>query len=378
MKITYISSFNATDINSYSGTGYFIPTKLREAGDVLFYIDNLNKLNPIYLKIKRRAYQFIRKNYLIERNPKVLKLWAETILGSLNPASQVIVGYSSQPFAKLETSIPKVFWTDAVFASMIDYYPVYSNLCNESIKDGHNMEHSAIQNASLVVFSSDWAAKEATKHYGVSESKVRVIPYGANIDVKYTDQDILKMAKQKSTEICNLLFLGVEWRRKGGEIAIKIAKELNRMGIPTLLSIVGVDPGEEVKNQDFVKSYGYISKSTKQGQELLRKVISESHFLLLPTQADCTPIVFNEMNAYGIPVITTNEGGISSLITHGINGFMFDKKSKIEVFSECIRENFVNKNRYVDLSRSSFNEYKTRLNWNHSIQKFRDVLNEVI
>lgn len=378
MNITYISSFDATDIASYSGTGYFIPHMLRESGDQVSYIGHLSDINPFFQRVKRKAYHAMGKKYLIERNPGVLGLWAKEVKKKMDPATQALVGYSSQPFAKLSTDKPKVFWTDAVFADMIDYYEVYSNLCKESIADGNQMEHDAIHNATMAVYSSEWAANGAIKHYGIEPSRVRVVPYGANIHVSYSHQDILQRARSKSFSTCNLLFLGVEWHRKGGDIAVSIAEDLNRKGIPTVLSIVGVDPPQQVKDLDYVQAHGFISKSDPEGRERLNQIIARSHFLLLPTRADCTPIVYSEMNAHGVPVITTNEGGIPSLIRQGINGFMFHKDSETEVFSECILEIFKDKNRYTELSASSFNEYKTRLNWDHSISQFRKILQEII
>jgi len=378
VNISYISSFDATDINSYSGTGYFIPTKLKDAGDTISYVGNLSQLNPLHQKIKRNYYSLLGKKYLIERNPGVLKLWASQIRKETDTRSQVLVAYSSQPFAKLDIARPKVFWADAVFANMVDYYEVYSNLCQESIKDGNRMEYEAIHNASIAVYSSEWAAKAAIEHYNVPDGKVKVIPYGANINVDYTDNDIAERAKNKPFDVCNLLFLGVEWERKGGDKAVAIARELNQRGIKTILSIVGVNPGEEIEQLDFVKVYGFINKSEEKGLQLLNQIISDSHFLVLPTRADCTPIVYNEMNAHGIPVITTNEGGIPSVIHDGVNGFMFSKDEDAEEFSNAIEELFSHKEKYIELSRSAFNEYLTRLNWKTSIAKFRKILKEVI
>ncbi|MFO7977561.1 MAG: glycosyltransferase family 4 protein [Bacteroidales bacterium] len=377
MNISYISSFDATDINSYSGTGYFIPQMLQKTGDHVSFIGNLSHINPVIQKVKRKAYRALGKKYLIERNPQVLKLWAEQVNKKMDPATQVLTGYSSQPFARLHNNKPKVFWTDAVFADMIDYYEVYSNLCQESIADGNRMEHDAIHNATVSVYSSEWAARGAVKHYGIEESRVRVVPYGANISVNYSHQDIVERARRKSFDVCNLLFLGVEWYRKGGDVAVRIAEDLNAKGIPTTLSIVGVEPPEHIRNLSFIRAHGYISKSNPSGRDLLNRLITQSHFLLLPTRADCTPIVYSEMNAHGVPVITTDEGGIPSLIQQGINGYMFNKDSEIEVFSDCILKLFEDKNRYAELSASSFNEYKTRLNWDHSIRQFRAILQEV-
>ncbi|MBE0652210.1 MAG: glycosyltransferase family 4 protein [Bacteroidales bacterium] len=378
MHITYITSFDATDIRNYSGTGYYIPKMLGDSGDQVAYIGKLKEMTPAYQKIKRRLYEYRGKNYLIERNPSLLKSWGKQIQKQLQPGTDILLGYSSQPFAKLETKRPIAFWVDAVFASMIDYYEVYSNLCRESIKDGNSMEQNALSKAAVAVFSSQWAADEAARHYQVDPEKIKVVTYGANIDVPYSLQDIVSIASSKKMDTCHLLFLGIEWKRKGGDKAVEITRILNQSGIRAHLSIVGIDPGEEVKKLDYVSVYGYVSKSTPEGKALLSELISRSHFLLLPTRADCTPIVFSELNAHGVPVITTNEGGIPSIVTHGVNGFMFDKDDSPEVFSNCILEWMQDESRYTELAKSSFNEYITRLNWDVSIKKFRQILKETI
>ena len=378
MKITYISSFDATDISSYSGTGYFIPHKLKESGDTLKYIGKLKEHTPIYQKVKRKLYELSGKNYLIERNPALLSRWGAEIEKQLDISTEVLVGYSSQPFAGLNAKKPSVFWADAVFGSMIDYYPVYSNLCAESLRDGNAAEKAALDNVDIAVFSSKWAADAAVRLHGANPEKVRVVTYGANIDADYTLKEIEEKAKAKDMGVCSLLFLGVEWERKGGGKAVEITRLLNESGIPAKLSIIGVNPGEEISNLDYVEAYGFVSKSTAEGKQLLNDVIANSHFLLLPTRADCTPIVYSEFNAHGIPVITTTEGGIPSIVTNGVNGFMFDKDDKSEIYAQCILDLMMNKSEYTALSKSAFNEYESRLNWNSAIANFRNVLKEVV
>jgi glycosyltransferase involved in cell wall biosynthesis len=378
MHITYISSFDATDITSYSGTGYFIPEMLKKSGNEISYMGNLSNLNPSWEKVKRKIYHLAGKKYLIERNPRVLRTWGTHVAKNLSRETELVLGYSSQPFARLKTGKPMAFWTDAVFKSMIDYYDVYSNLCKESIRDGNAMEKAAIQNVSLAIYSSEWAAKEAIKHYGASPDKVKVVTYGANIDVHYTLEDIKARARQKSMQPCNFLFMGVEWERKGGDKAVEIVRMLNQEGFKSNLTIIGVDPGEKVKTLEFVTCHGFVSKSTAEGKSLINNIISNSHFLLLPTRADCTPIVFSEFNAHGIPVITTREGGIPSIIKDGINGFMFDKDDDASVYVHKIMELASNKQKYTELSKSAFNEYHQRLNWNHSMKKLQEVFKEAI
>ncbi|MFW5759935.1 MAG: glycosyltransferase family 4 protein [Cyclobacteriaceae bacterium] len=378
MKITYISSFDASNIGSYSGTGYYIPKKLEESGDEVSYIGNLNKLNPVSLKAKKKILRMLGRNFLIERDPGVMKKWADHIQHQIPEDTEVLVGYSSQPFSMLKTKKPMVIWTDAIFANMVDFYEVYSSLVPESLKNGNAMEKAALENVNLAVFSSDWAANAAKEYYKIPKEKVKVIPYGANIDIDFSSEEIEKKARQKPDNLCNLLFIGVEWQRKGGDKAVEIASEMNKAGIKTKLSIVGTEVKDDIKKLDFTECHGFISKSTGEGRTLLNRIIGESHFLVLPTRADCTPIVFNEFNAHGIPVITTNVGGVPTIIKNNINGYTFDLNAPAGDYTQVIKKILNDKEKYVSLALKSHHEYKTRLNWETSISKFREYLNEVI
>ena len=40
-------------------------------------------------------------------------------------------------------------------------------------------------------------------------------------------------------DVCKLLFIGSDWYRKGGDIAVEIAGSLNAMGLKTELTMLG-------------------------------------------------------------------------------------------------------------------------------------------
>ncbi len=108
--------------------------------------------------------------------------------------------------------------------------------------------------------------------------------------------------------------MGVDWHRKGGDIAYAVAKRLNQIGLPTELTVVGCQPLINEPIPKFVKSLGFIKKSAPEGKERLNRLIIESHFLILPSLADCTPMVFPEANSLGVPCLSTKVGGIPSII----------------------------------------------------------------
>ena len=64
---------------------------------------------------------------------------------------------------------------------------------------------------------------------------MRCIEFGANID----NQDVVEHTFNY-TDHLHVLFLGVDWVRKGGEIAVKTCRLLNGNGIKTTLHVVGI------------------------------------------------------------------------------------------------------------------------------------------
>ncbi len=146
---------------------------------------------------------------------------------------------------------PVVYLTDATFKAMENYY--YFNLSNYTIKWGNLIQQKALNNADSVIVSSDWAKNSAIGDYGIS--KISVLEFGANVDEKDID-----ITTEKSKEKLNLLFLGVDWKRKGGDKAVSVCEELNKMGIKTTIFIVGPkEIPQEVKDLPFV-SYLRISR----------------------------------------------------------------------------------------------------------------------
>jgi glycosyltransferase involved in cell wall biosynthesis len=240
------------------------------------------------------------------------------------------------------------------------------------------MEELALQKCKLAIYSSDWAAKSAIHDYGADPTKVKVVPFGANIESELTFETVKDAIESRPTDCCKLLFLGVDWVRKGGDIAYQVAQKLNQSGLKTELTIVGCQPLVDEPLPDFVKSLGFISKSTVEGKKQIQNLILESHFLILPSLADCTPIVFCEANSLGVPCLSTTVGGIPTMIHNDVNGRLFHENADISEYCEYISRLFSNYSDYKNLALSSFNEYQSRLNWSVAGKTVQELLTTII
>ena len=379
MKIAYVTIYDALNVKNWSGAGYYMANALKNESISLDYIGALTEKNSRVVKAKKYLYRHVvKKRYLQDREPIILRDYARQVTAKLaGIKSDVVFSPGSIPIAYLDCHQPIVFWTDATFAGMVDYYPSFTKLCPESIRNGNKMEQSALDRARLAIYSSDWAAQTAIANYHIDKSKIRVVPFGANIECNRNVEDIKRIVDARPTDRCKLLFLAVDWNRKGGGIALEVARELNRSGLRTELSIVGCRPTTDEPLPDFVQLTEFISKSTTDGLSGIAKLLADSHFLILPSRADCCPIVLSEACSFGVPCLSTNVGGIPTVIKDGVNGKTFAKDAPIEDYCAAVAHLFFHYQEYRDMALSAFNEYRSRLNWSVAAKTVRSLLSEL-
>ena len=371
MKIAYVTTYDALDVSQWSGTGAYAAKSLRDAGGDLQFIGPLvspPRENLLGVRLRERLYCRLLKDrfgaFQSGYEPAILRYYAAQVRERIGDShSDVIFSPGTIPIAYLETDLPVVFWSDATFALMVDYYPGFSHLHPRTIRMGHAYERAALENAALALYSSAWAARSAVRDYGAYPSRVKVVPYGANIDSKNTLSDVVRPLQSRPASACRLLFIGQDWERKGGPQAVRIAEDLRARGIKAELTVVGCTPPDTESLPESVRVLGFISKKTQDGRAMLNQLFAESHFFLLPTVADCTPIVFAEANSFGLPVITTNVGGIPTMVRTGLNGITLSPQAPPEDYGHVIADLFSDPIRYAALVQTSFLEYERRLNW---------------
>lgn len=376
MKAAYVTTYDSSDVLAWSGTSASILKALESSGLESHAIGNLRDKSSLLYKAKSVVYsKLLAKTYLWGREPACAEFYASQVDTALATAGcDIVFSPGTTPIAYLKSEKPVVFWADATFAGMIGFYPGYSNLCSESVRKGNEVEQAALSKCRLAIYCSEWAANTALQNYDVDPGKVKVVPFGANIDCDRYYTDIQASLAYKDFETCKLLFLGVEWFRKGGDVALRVAESLNKRGIRTELHVVGCNPPVSVPS--FVKLHGFVSKKTDAGKRLLEKLMSESHFLILPSKAECFGVVFAEASSFGVPSLATKVGGIPDAIRDGVNGRTFRLEEGHEPYCDYIERLMSSRREYNEMAMSSFREYSERLNWLSAGRKVHDLVHE--
>ena len=184
-----------------------------------------------------------------------------------------------------------------------------------------------------IVCPSKWLAERVKKAYPFLKT-VKMIPNGVDTELfKPMDKNELrsKLGLPKDTLI--ILFaaeLATKNPFKGGEIV----ESLIEKSIFHNCYFITIG-GETNKKSDFHIPFGYISE-----QEKMAELYAVSDIMLYPTRADNLPLVVLEAMSCGLPVISSNLGGIAEIIENEKNGFLIDHYFKTELFEEAI-SNFI-------------------------------------
>ena len=260
----------------------------------------------------------------------------------------------------LETNTPIAYVGDATVACSRNYHKALTGLFEFSWKETYEIEKLAFNKAAFLTFCSDWAAKSAIKDFNIDPARVFTIPFGANLDVPPAREIALN---KKKSNVCRLLFMGVNWENKGGAIAYDACMELNKMGIDARLTICGCVPPIEFRHEK-VEIVPFINKNDPKGFEQFSTLFSQAEFFILPTRFEGYGIVFCEASAFGVPSFATDTGGVSSAITEGRNGFLFPPSAMGKEYANKIASVYNYDEKYYSLVKSSRELFESQLNWN--------------
>jgi len=379
MKIAYATTFDAQDVHNWSGTPFYMSQALQAAGHDLEYIGSLQRQLPFGFKIKQSLKKWLSgqresprfnlvaaKNYSRQAAQRLSKLQADVIL-----APQM------NPVAFLDCKQPIVLWTDAVYSSLVGFYPAFNNHSRQTIAQGNHITQACLSRCRLAIFSSDWAARAAIELYGAQRDKVKVVPFGANVQCQHSAQDVASWIKARSNKTIKLLFIGKRWEQKGGPLVLKVAQALHAAGESVELTIVGCLPPGYAQLPSYIHCPGFISKRTPEGLARITKLLQEAHFLFVPSTGEAYGIVFCEANAYGIPCLTSYVGGISTIIKDDCNGRTFALDAPVEEYCCYITDLMRDNARYQTLALSAYREYEIRLNWASAVKEVARLIREI-
>ncbi len=357
VRIGFLYHGDPTDVKYWSGTvaGLHKTISASEMIEVRDIIVPPHRLSSVIHKLvrlfslKKNSLSFLDSLLVSAQvNKKIAESGCEIIFA---PAGSKLI-YAGRKALKEKKLI---YLSDSTYHRMLGYYYDHS-LHDQRI--GNTWERTSYALADQIIFPAKWSYDDAVAFYKTPESKLNIFKLGANMD------DCGYKLVKKDQKSYKLLLVGVDYVRKGVDVAIDAVRLLNESsdGIRYELSVVGLDK-PEIDLPDYVKFLGRLRKNNKEELKKLIDCYAEHDIFIMPTKAECAGIVFAEAAMFGIPSFTYATGGTVDYVEDGVTGRCLRPECSAKDFCEAIAESIAS-GKIESYSAQARKKYENELNWN--------------
>jgi glycosyltransferase involved in cell wall biosynthesis len=153
--------------------------------------------------------------------------------------------------------------------------------------------------------ASAWCAASLRDDYGIDPAKIHVVGFGA---------EAIAPDGPRDWSTARLLWIGLDWQRKGGDALLRAFRELRAARPEAELHLVGTHPRLD---EPGVIGHGRLDRSRPDERERLVALLASATALVLPSTLEPFGIVYVEAGLAGVPSIGTTVGGASTAIGAG-------------------------------------------------------------
>lgn len=326
----------------------------------------ISLIRLFYIRFIKRKFAslYMFDSYAKRESKKIMKLIKRKkydLVLAMHISSAGILAY-------LSSNVPTIYYTDSTFSSWFDYYMIHvdkkirSEICRT--------EQMALNNATKIVVSTQWAKNGVMNDYKIDDEKIDIAPFGANV--------IQNGFQPKEHKGIHILFVGVDWKRKGADVALECIRELRKISDKQyVLHIVGCEAPYRIKD-DNVKLYGFLNRDKEDDAKIINSLYEIADIFLLPTRAEAAGIVFSEACSYYLPSITYATGGTGEHVINDYNGYRLPPGSDGKEFAKVINDLVEDPNKLNLFKNNARRLYEEKLNWQVSGKKMRQIIDHTI
>jgi glycosyltransferase involved in cell wall biosynthesis len=188
------------------------------------------------------------------------------------------------------------------------------NISKSMIKRALSYEKEVYQGMEKIFTMSEYLKRSFCEDFGIDEKKITCIGCGINLDEIPDEVD-------KDYEKKNILFIGRDFVRKGGEQILRAFKIVREKFTNARLFIIG--PRELNLPRELssgVVFLGFLSKNDPTQGEVFRRTLQESSLFVMPSLYEPLGIAPLEAMVNQIPCILTNGWAFPEMVRPGFNG----------------------------------------------------------
>jgi glycosyltransferase involved in cell wall biosynthesis len=251
------------------------------------------------------------------RLPVVLESVRRWVRENVDPTETALIFQTQSLFDARHPELPHFLYTDHTYLANLRY-PEPKPLL--PVPAGwRKMERDLYARADCNFVSSGFAATSLREDYDVPEARVEVVFSGCNIAA----------AEPLARSGRVILFVGVDWDRKGGPELVAAFRDVRAAMPDAELWVVGCAPALAGPG---VRVFGRVAP------EQVADCYRRADVFCLPSRMDPSASVLAEAASYALPVVATAVGGNPERVVEGETGFLCEPRELAERLLRLLRD----------------------------------------
>jgi glycosyltransferase involved in cell wall biosynthesis len=206
----------------------------------------------------------------------------------------------------IEPRVPYVIYADNTMAITRRLYP--HPLSPQSVHIRMTYEARIFRHAPAIFTTSEHARASIVDDYGCSPDRVVAVGEGAN-------QKVSELGL-KDYSVPKVIFVGMNFRRKGGDVLFQAWPGIREQVPAAELIIVGPSRRRWRRLPPGVHWAGRVDRSR------LSALYQSASIFVLPSLFDPSPLVLLEAMGHGLPCVSTTTCAIPELVQDGVTGVL--------------------------------------------------------
>jgi glycosyltransferase involved in cell wall biosynthesis len=181
-------------------------------------------------------------------------------------------------------------------------HPVFSRMSSRAVESWERRRTGIYARARVCTAASHWTGESLRADYELERAKVGVVGFGANHLASVPDRDWSSP---------RFLFVGIDWRRKGGPQVLRAFAKVREVHPGAVLDVVG---GHPPLSEPGVIAHGVLSQTRADDREIVVDLFARATCFVMPSLVEPFGIAHVEAASAGVPSIGSSIGGPGDVI----------------------------------------------------------------
>jgi glycosyltransferase involved in cell wall biosynthesis len=258
-----------------------------------------------------------------------------------------------------------ILHTDNTYQISERLYPIWAPLRGQQRERWLDHERSVYRNAAFLFPRTEMLRRSLIEDYGCDPDRIAVVGYGASFLAPSLEQ------RQYDSQVA--LFVGYDFRRKGGEVLLRAWPEVHRRLPQARLKIVGPKSiPTTTPLPEGVELLGPVRDRT-----LLGNLYKESATFVMASLFEPSGNVYLEAMGHGLPVIASHYEPMPEIVTDGATGLLVPPGNH-EALAEALVAILGEPQRAEEMGRRAYQRVKTHFTWDLVVERMAPYIEQVV